>query len=90
MDHQTQTPPKLLPATWLGRLIAVLVASALAVVGLFFVAFALIAAVIVVAIVVARIWWVSRKMRTARNKDVIEGSYSVEIERDPLPPPGKS
>ena len=81
MNHQTQRPHNILPATWFGRLITALIATALAVAGLFFVAFALIAAAIVAAIFIARIWWVSRKLHAQRGKDVIEGSYSVEVEQ---------
>jgi hypothetical protein len=80
MNYQTRIPTGVFPDTWIGRVIATLVAAGLAVVGLFFVAFALTAAAVVAAIVVARIWWVSRKLRVQRDKDVIEGSYSIESE----------
>jgi predicted lipid-binding transport protein (Tim44 family) len=66
----------------MGRLIATIVAASLAVAGLFFVAFALVAAVVLASIVAVRIWWVVRKLRTQRDKDVIEGSYSIESEKN--------
>ena len=52
-------------------------------IGLFFVAFALIAAAVAAAMVIARIWWVSRKLRAQGDMDVIEGSYSIEAESTP-------
>lgn len=80
MNSQTQIPGNILPASWLGRVIATLVAASVAVVGLFFFAFALVAAAVLAIIVAVRIWWVSRKLRARRDQDVIEGSYSVESE----------
>ncbi|MCE9642586.1 MAG: hypothetical protein K8S22_20910 [Betaproteobacteria bacterium] len=84
MNSQTQIPGNILPATWVGRVIATLVAASIAVVGLFFFVFALVAAAVLAIIVAARIWWVSRKLRAQRDQDVIEGSYSVE--REPVQP----
>jgi len=81
MNYQTQIPSNVLPATWIGRVIAALIAASIAVVGLFFFAFALLAAALIAAIVAARIWWISRKLRARRDQDVIEGSYSVEPEQ---------
>ncbi len=81
MNYRTQIPADIVPRSWLGRLIAVLIAAGLAVVGLFFIAFALVAAAGVAVIVVARIWWVSRKLRARQDNVVIEGAYSVEPER---------
>ena len=81
MNSQTQIPGNILPATWVGRVIATLVAASIAVVGLFFFAFALIAATVLAIIIAARIWWVSRKLRAQRDDGVIEGSYSVETEQ---------
>ena len=72
---------RVLPASWVGRVIATLMAVTLAVIGFFFVAFALIAAAIVAAVVAARMWWVFRKLRAQQNAQVIEGAYSVEVEQ---------
>ena len=87
MNHQTQIPPRFLPSTWVGRVIAAVVAASLAVVGLFFITFALIVAGVFAAVVAIRIWWVIRKLRAQRDNDVIEGSYSVASEQAlPVPP----
>ena len=80
MNYQTRIPGSLLPTTWMGRLIATIVAAALRVAGLFFVAFALVAAAVLALVVAVRIWWVVRKLRTQRDNEVIEGSYSIESE----------
>ncbi len=80
MNARTRAPA-VLPTSFIGRLIAALFAIALAVAGLFFVAFALIAAAIVAAVVATRMWWVFRKLRAQQNAQVIEGAYSVELER---------
>ena len=79
MNTQTRVPPpSFLPATILGRLITALIAIACAMLGLFFFAFALLAAAVLATILAIRVWWVFRKLRAQRDKDVIEGSYSVE------------
>jgi hypothetical protein len=65
----------------MGRLLTTIIAAALAVVGLFFVAFAVIAAAVLAAIFAIRIWWIIRKARVQRDKDIIEGSYSIEAEQ---------
>jgi predicted lipid-binding transport protein (Tim44 family) len=83
MIHQNRIPPGIIPKTWLGRVSATLVAAALAVVGLFFLAFALVAAALIAGIVIVRIWWALRKLRAQREADVIEGSYSVETDATP-------
>jgi hypothetical protein len=80
MIYQTRIPAGVVPRTWLGRLAAALIAASLAVVGLFFLVFALIAAALIAALAIARIWWVSRKVRAQRDAGAIEGSYSVEVE----------
>src|SRR4051812_7497458 len=80
MTDQTRIPPGLIPRTLLGRVAAALIATSIAVVGLFFLVFALIAAAVLGAVVMARIWWLSRKLRAQRDAGVIEGSYSVHVE----------
>src|SRR4051794_18416022 len=86
MINQTRIPPGILPRTLLGRLAAALIAASIAVVGMFFLVFALIAATVLGAIVIARIWWISRKVRAQRDANVIEGSYSVQVESLPSLP----
>jgi len=83
MIHQTRIPPGIIPRTWLGRVSATLIAAGLAVVGLFFLVFALVAAALIAGVVIVRIWWGLRKLRAQREADVIEGSYSVETDAPP-------
>ena len=83
MNDQTRIPAGVIPATWLGRLVATLIAVGLAVIGLFFLAFALIAAALLATLMIARIWWIARKLRARRDAGVIEGSYVVEAESKP-------
>jgi len=67
-------------------LVATIAAGAIAVAGLFFVAFALVAAAVIAALIALRVWWIFRKSRMQRDNDVIEGSYSIESEpNDQLP-----
>jgi predicted lipid-binding transport protein (Tim44 family) len=86
MVNQTRIPPGILPRTLLGRVAAALIAASIAVIGLFFLVFALIAAAVIGAIVIVRIWWIARKLRAQRDADVIEGSYSVQVESPPSLP----
>jgi predicted lipid-binding transport protein (Tim44 family) len=81
--NQTRMFSTVLPATWFGRLIAALIAGCLAIIGLFFLAFALVAIALIAAGVLARLWWVARKLRAQREAGVIDGVYSVEIEATP-------
>ena len=78
---QTRTSTIVFPATIFGRVVFALVAITLAVVGLFFLAFALIAVTAIATIIGIRFWWLRRKIRAQQNSDVIEGSYSVEAEQ---------
>ena len=89
MIKQARIPPGIIPRTLLGRVVAALIATSVAVVGLFFLMFALIAASVLAAVVIVRMWWLSRKLRAQRNANVIEGSYSVHVDSPPtLPPQG--
>jgi len=84
MNYHIRLPGSVVPTTWMGRLVATIAAGALAVAGLFFIAFALAAAAVIAAIVAMRVWWMFRKSRMQRDDDVIEGSYSVESEPNEL------
>ena len=86
MSNQKRIRAGVIPQTLLGRLAAALIAASLAVIGFFFLVFALIAAMLIAGVVIARIWWVSRKLRAQRDASVIEGAYSVEIESAPALP----
>ena len=84
MNYQTRLTGSVVPTTWMGRLVATIAAGALAVAGLFFIAFALVAAAVIAALIALRVWWIFRKSRMQRDDDVIEGSYSVESEPNEL------
>ena len=86
MSYRKRIPAGMIPQTWLGRVAAALIAASLAVIGLFFLVFALVAATLIAVLVIARIWWVSRKLRAQRDASVIEGAYSVEVESTPALP----
>src|SRR3954463_8135372 len=83
INFQTRLPTGLFPASVLGRLLAALLTISLAIVGLFFLAFALVAAAVIAGVVMARLWWVTRKLRAQRDAGVIEGSYIVEADATP-------
>lgn len=83
MNYKTRSPAGILPRSWLGRLLATLVATGLAVVGFFFLVVAMIGAALIAAVVIARIWWIARKLRARRDANVLEGTYSVEAEATP-------
>jgi predicted lipid-binding transport protein (Tim44 family) len=78
---RTRTSTIALPSTIIGRVIFALVTITLAVVGLFFLAFALVAVTVIAIIIGIRFWWLRRKIRAQQNSDVIEGSYSVESDK---------
>jgi hypothetical protein len=75
---QSRTSAIVFPSTIIGRVVFALVAITLAVAGLFFLAFALVAVMAIAIIIGIRFWWLRRKIRMQQNSDVIEGSYSVE------------
>ena len=89
MNTQTRIAGNVVPTTWMGRLVATIAAGALAVAGLFFIAFALAATAVIAVIVALRVWWIFRKSRLQRDADVIEGSYSVESEQNEQLPSSK-
>ena len=86
MMNRTGLPPGIIPRTLLGRVAAGLIAASIAIGGLFFLMFALIAATMLGAVFIVRFWWLARKLRARRDADVIEGSYSVQVEAPPSLP----
>lgn len=76
--NERQLFTNMVPRTWLGRLLSALVTLALIAVGAFFLLFALAAAALIAAGVLARIWWIARQLRKQRDAGVIEGTYTVE------------
>jgi len=69
--------------SWPERILLGIVAVAIVVLGFFFLTVALVAGAIVAAVVLARLWWVTRKMRAARRDGTIDGEYVV-VEREVL------
>jgi predicted lipid-binding transport protein (Tim44 family) len=78
MNFQTRLFPRIFPSTWFGRLAASLIIAAVVIIGLFFLVIAVVAGSLIAAAVLARLWWVARKLRSRRNARVIEGSFSVD------------
>lgn len=75
---------------WLQRGLLALVGAAILVLGLFFLTVALVAGALIALALVARWWWLARRLRSARAQGTLEGEYEV-VERsgsDPvkLPP----
>ncbi len=81
--HHQHRQIRFVPTTLLGRIVSALVTLALIVSGFFFLIAALIGGAIVATVVLARIWWISRKLRARRDDGVIEGTYTVESEVTP-------
>ena len=65
----------------LERILFGIVAAALLVLGFFFLAAALVMGALFAAVLVARVWWASRKIRKAAEREIIAAEYSV-IERE--------
>jgi uncharacterized membrane protein len=65
---------------WLERVLFAIGGLAVIAIGFFFVTVALIVGALLALAIVARLWWVSRKLRRARDRDVVEGEYEV-VER---------
>jgi hypothetical protein len=69
------------PQTWLGRLVAGILAAALLVLAIFFFFVFLVVAGVVILGISLRLLWRARKFRKQASEDVLEGEYSVEPER---------
>lgn len=68
------------PTNWLERALFAMGGIAVIAIGFFFVTVALIVGALLALVIVARLWWISRKLRRARDRDVVEGEYEV-VER---------
>jgi len=64
-------------ASWLERILAAIVTLALLVLGFSFLAAALVAGGILAAVILGRWWWFTRKLRRARDQDIVEGEYTI-------------
>jgi hypothetical protein len=67
-------------SSWLERVLYAIGGVAVIVIGFFFLTVALIAGALLALVVVARLWWISRKLQRARRRNVVEGEYEV-VER---------
>jgi hypothetical protein len=73
------------------KILLAFVMLALVVLGFFFLAAALAAGAILAAGILARIWWVGRKLARGRDAQYLTAEYTVverEDPRDPRLPPG--
>lgn len=73
---------QLLPRTWLGRSLAVLIAAGLVLVGVFFFVLFLVTAGIVTAALALRLLWIHRRLKREPAQSVLEGEYTVERSPD--------
>lgn len=65
----------------LERVIYAIGAIVVIVIGFFFVTVAFFVGALLALAIVARLWWLSRKLKQAQNRNVVEGEYEV-VERD--------
>lgn len=66
--------------TWLERVLYAIGGLAVIVIGFFFITVAFIVGALLALAIVARLWWISRKLQRARDRNVVEGEYEV-VER---------
>lgn len=67
-------------SNWLERALYAIGGVAVIVIGFFFLTVALIAGALLALAVIARLWWLSRKLQRAQRRSVVEGEYEV-VER---------
>ncbi|OGA07958.1 MAG: hypothetical protein A2W68_15040 [Betaproteobacteria bacterium RIFCSPLOWO2_02_64_14] len=72
------------PTTWLGKLAVAVIGLTLLVLAFFFLTVALVAGVIVGLAVIGRLWWISRKLRRAREQADLDGEFTVVERRDSI------
>ena len=72
------------PTTWLGKLAFGAIALSLAVLAFFFLTVALVAGAIVGLALLARLWWLARKLRRERKDAAIEGEYTIVEPRETI------
>jgi hypothetical protein len=66
------------PQTWLGRVVASVLATALLVLAFFFVVIFLLVAGVVIVGISLRLLWRARQVRGQAPQNILEGEYSVE------------
>jgi hypothetical protein len=67
-------------SNWLERVLYAIGGIAVVMIGFFFLTVALVVGALLALVIVARLWWLSRKLQRARNRNVVEGEYEV-VER---------
>ncbi|MGQ0523847.1 MAG: hypothetical protein ACT4P8_09335 [Betaproteobacteria bacterium] len=78
--HQRRLTFEARRTNWLERVLFAIGGIAVIAIGFFFVTVAFIVGALLALVIVARLWWISRKLQRARNRDVVEGEYEV-VER---------
>jgi len=68
------------------RILFGILALALLVLGIFFIAAALVAGSILAAVALLRLWWIKRRVSKAQEERYLSTEYTV-VEREELPPP---
>ena len=81
MQLQNRFLQRIFLSLWLGRLVAILMIATAVVIGAFFLVIALVIGALMATIIVGRLWWRHKTLRTQRDYGVMEGSFSVEPER---------
>ena len=76
-DRSDLPPPIPEKHSWPAKVLYALLAIVLLAVGFFFVTVALVAGAIVALIILARLWWASRKLRRAQERTELEGEFTV-------------
>jgi membrane protein YdbS with pleckstrin-like domain len=67
-------------STWLERVLYAVGGVAIIVIGFFFLTVALVVGALLALVVIARLWWISRKLQRERRRNIVEGEYEV-VER---------
>ena len=80
-NHQRRLTFESQRTNWLERVLYAFGAMVVVVIGFFFVTVAFIVGALLALAIVARLWWISRKLRQMRDRNVVEGEYEV-VERD--------
>ena len=83
--HDRSDMPPRIPGrhSWPARVLYGFVAILVIATGFFFLTVALVAGAIVALVVLARLWWVSRRLRRAQGETEFDGEFAV-IERHAL------
>lgn len=67
-------------SNWLERVLYAIGGLAVVVVGFFFLTVAIVVGAILALVIIVRLWWLSRQIRKARDRNLMEGEYEV-VER---------